>query len=91
MNVFCAGDFRRVYEFGNSRDEYRFHCVFGSLVTPPQQEEAPAPTIPLIARTSCHGVLTRKHVYSGNNVDAGPRETTDMILDNVRMAVFYRV
>jgi len=55
------------------RNEYRFYCAFArsSSVT----GKGSAPTIPLIVRVSCHGVLTRKHVYSGNNIDAGPRET----------------
>jgi len=29
------------------------------------------PTIPLITRTSCPRVLTRKPIYSGDNIDAG--------------------
>lgn len=50
---------------------------------------ATAPTIPLIARTSRHGVLTRKPIYRCRCAPVRPA-TTDTISDNARIAGRYR-
>lgn len=83
-------NFRR-YEFGNL-------FAWRSYIDPialsdrlrPFHNGGPASTISLIALPVTE-VLIQKHVYSGNNIDAGPRGTRDMILDNVRIAVLSSV
>lgn len=67
-------DFRLVHKFGNSF-AWRISISFRAHGLPEPAtllEGATAPpTIPLIARTSCRGVLTRKPIYSNDNIDAG--------------------
>lgn len=89
-------DFRRVHKFGNSF-AWRMSISFRAHEVARRgggardgRRRATAPTIPLIARTSCHGVLTRKPIYSDDNIDADAPSvrpgTADMISDNARIA-----